>query len=221
MAQTTESGFILTEAVYSDIEFVIPAQTYRRNGLSVDTGRKTKPKRIYANKKLLVRCDYFQAMFGSGFREEHGVVDEVSDDAAYIIAMLTSHTRTTATTILTRCPIRTWRMRHRTTLQPPQMTSRRPQAADLGPRQISPCHLRRESQHRLAIPIKLVVRVPLARWKLRKVRPLKARQAMQTLLSKRREYLNHQVSERCRQSFPLRRDHRQVDQSLAQRRAKL
>jgi hypothetical protein len=65
--------------VYSDIEFVIPAQTHRRNGLSVDTGRKTKAKRIYANKKLLVRCDYFQAMFGSGFREEHGVVDEVRD----------------------------------------------------------------------------------------------------------------------------------------------
>ncbi|OBZ68962.1 hypothetical protein A0H81_11068 [Grifola frondosa] len=47
---------LLDDAIYSDVEFVIP----RRCG---------SPKRIYAARRLLRRVEYFDTMFGSGFAE--------------------------------------------------------------------------------------------------------------------------------------------------------
>jgi len=44
----------------------------------VDSDRSSVPRRIYANKKLLNRCDYFEAMFNGGFKEVEGVIEEVS-----------------------------------------------------------------------------------------------------------------------------------------------
>lgn len=55
-------GIELT-AVYSDIEFVIPSRP-SPSGLE-----RAPPRRIYANKKLLNRCEYFDAMFHGGFGE--------------------------------------------------------------------------------------------------------------------------------------------------------
>jgi hypothetical protein len=61
-------------AVYSDIEFVIPAPRSRKDGSS---GERAPPRKIYANKKLLCRCEYFEAMFNGGFREVEGVFEDV------------------------------------------------------------------------------------------------------------------------------------------------
>jgi hypothetical protein len=66
-------------AVYSDVEFVFP----RKRSNSRDDGGAGREdggqgqKRIFANKKLLLRHDYFQAMFEGGFREVEGVMDLV------------------------------------------------------------------------------------------------------------------------------------------------
>lgn len=49
--------------MYSDIEFVIPSRP-SPSGLE-----RAPPRRIYANKKLLNRCEYFDAMFHGGFGE--------------------------------------------------------------------------------------------------------------------------------------------------------
>ena len=53
--------------VYSDVEFIIPA----RRGAD-------GPRKIYAIKKLLIRCEYFEAMFNGGFKEVEGIMEEVS-----------------------------------------------------------------------------------------------------------------------------------------------
>lgn len=66
------------EIVYSDVVFVIPAARSRRPG-APDLENRPKPRRIYANKKLLGRCDYFHAMFSGGFRE---VEDDISDQVS-------------------------------------------------------------------------------------------------------------------------------------------
>lgn len=51
-------GSMLDDPLYSDVEFVIPSRK-----------RLGKPKRIYANKKILSRAEYFDTMFQSGFSE--------------------------------------------------------------------------------------------------------------------------------------------------------
>ncbi|WWC87241.1 uncharacterized protein L201_002129 [Kwoniella dendrophila CBS 6074] len=69
-------GSMLDDPLYSDVEFVIPAKR----------GTGSAPRRIYANKKLLKRCDYFQAMFHGGFKEVEGVSDddESEDDVSVL-----------------------------------------------------------------------------------------------------------------------------------------
>ena len=69
----------LTLSVYSDIEFIIPARTTRRSNPNGDQ-EKGKPRKIYATKKLLTRCEYFHAMFSGGFREVEGTIEDVSYD---------------------------------------------------------------------------------------------------------------------------------------------
>lgn len=56
--------------MYSDVEFVFP----RGSG---DRSRGSKAKKIYATKKLLLRYDYFHAMFEGGFGEGEGDLEEV------------------------------------------------------------------------------------------------------------------------------------------------
>jgi len=63
--------------VYSDIEFVIPPKRTRKSNPNGDH-EKAAPRKIYAAKKLLTRCEYFHAMFNGGFREVEGVIEEVS-----------------------------------------------------------------------------------------------------------------------------------------------
>ncbi|WWC59204.1 uncharacterized protein I303_101754 [Kwoniella dejecticola CBS 10117] len=67
-------GSMLDDPLYSDVEFIIPS----RKGAS-------GPRRIYANKKLLRRYGYFQAMFHGGFKE---VEDDYEDDSDDDISML-------------------------------------------------------------------------------------------------------------------------------------
>lgn len=62
--------------VYSDVEFVIPARTTRRSNPNGDQ-EKGSPRKIYATKKLLTRCEYFHAMFNGGFREVEGAIEDV------------------------------------------------------------------------------------------------------------------------------------------------
>ncbi|WRT65011.1 uncharacterized protein IL334_001952 [Kwoniella shivajii] len=70
-------GSMLDDPLYSDVEFVIPARR----------GSGSAPRRIYANKKLLNRCDYFEAMFNGGFKEVEGVYEEdESDDDLEILS---------------------------------------------------------------------------------------------------------------------------------------
>lgn len=64
--------------MYSDIEFVIPAPSLRARGIP---GDRPSPRRIYANKKLLNRCDYFDAMFHGGFGEVEGTLSDDDDEA--------------------------------------------------------------------------------------------------------------------------------------------
>jgi hypothetical protein len=63
--------------VYSDVEFVIPPKRTRKSNPNGDQERGA-PRKIYAAKKLLTRCEYFHAMFNGGFREVEGVIEEVS-----------------------------------------------------------------------------------------------------------------------------------------------
>ncbi|OAX42125.1 hypothetical protein K503DRAFT_683973 [Rhizopogon vinicolor AM-OR11-026] len=51
-------GSLLDDPLYSDVEFVLPCR-----------GRSKGFRRIYANRKILQRADYFQTMFSSGFSE--------------------------------------------------------------------------------------------------------------------------------------------------------
>ncbi|KAI6129990.1 hypothetical protein EDD17DRAFT_1176409 [Pisolithus thermaeus] len=51
-------GGLLDEPLYSDVEFILPRR-----------GRSKESRRIYANKKILERADYFRSMFRSGFAE--------------------------------------------------------------------------------------------------------------------------------------------------------
>ncbi|OCF37555.1 hypothetical protein I317_06267 [Kwoniella heveanensis CBS 569] len=69
-------GAMLDDPLYSDVEFVIPSKG----------GTGSKPRSIYANKKLLNRCEYFEAMFNGGFKEVEGVYEE--DDSDEDIDML-------------------------------------------------------------------------------------------------------------------------------------
>lgn len=55
--------------MYSDVEFIIPP---RLGSSDTDT---TPGRRIYANKKLLSRCEYFEAMFDGGFGEDEGLIE--------------------------------------------------------------------------------------------------------------------------------------------------
>lgn len=67
---------MLTPAVvYSDVEFVIPAPRIDSGGYDEP---RPPPRRIYANKKLLNRCQYFDAMFHGGFGESEGALADVS-----------------------------------------------------------------------------------------------------------------------------------------------
>ncbi|KAK8846758.1 hypothetical protein IAR55_005846 [Kwoniella newhampshirensis] len=59
-------GAMLDDPLYSDVEFIIPSKK----------GSGSAPRRIYGNKKLLNRCEYFDAMFHGGFREVEGVIEE-------------------------------------------------------------------------------------------------------------------------------------------------
>lgn len=68
-------GDMLDDPLYSDIEFIIPAPSLAARGLA---GERPPPRRIYANKKLLSRCEYFEAMFHGGFGEVEGMSDIVS-----------------------------------------------------------------------------------------------------------------------------------------------
>lgn len=63
--------------MYSDIEFIFPRKRSKDEGAARDDDRPAQRK-IYANKKLLLRHEYFQAMFEGGFREVEGVMDLVS-----------------------------------------------------------------------------------------------------------------------------------------------
>lgn len=51
-------GGLLDDPLYSDVEFILPRR-----------GKTKEARRIYANKKILERADYFQSMFRSGFAE--------------------------------------------------------------------------------------------------------------------------------------------------------
>lgn len=51
-------GGLLDDPLYSDVEFILPRR-----------GKSKEARRIYANKKILERADYFQSMFRSGFAE--------------------------------------------------------------------------------------------------------------------------------------------------------
>ncbi|KAI6042698.1 hypothetical protein EDC04DRAFT_2966012 [Pisolithus marmoratus] len=76
-------GGLLDEPLYSDVEFILPKRW-----------RSKEARRIYANRKILERADYFQSMFRSGFAEasadddlqqsQMGTEDlDVASDAAY------------------------------------------------------------------------------------------------------------------------------------------
>ncbi|KIM89085.1 hypothetical protein PILCRDRAFT_812980 [Piloderma croceum F 1598] len=72
-------GSLLDDPLYSDVEFVFP-----RRGRGVKN-----PRKIWANRKLIERADYFKAMFGSGFAETSdttvsgaGDIQSDVDDAA-------------------------------------------------------------------------------------------------------------------------------------------
>ena len=67
----------LIVAVYSDIEFIIPPCASNKRGMVIEPEVTTEPKRIYASKKLLVRCEYFEAMFNGGFSEVEGPIEYV------------------------------------------------------------------------------------------------------------------------------------------------
>jgi hypothetical protein len=56
---------------------VIPPKRTRKSNPNGDQERGA-PRKIYAAKKLLTRCEYFHAMFNGGFREVEGVIEEVS-----------------------------------------------------------------------------------------------------------------------------------------------
>ncbi|BEI90280.1 uncharacterized protein CcaverHIS019_0303500 [Cutaneotrichosporon cavernicola] len=68
-------GEMLDDPLYSDIEFVIPAPKGTAAG-----GKRASPRKIYANKKLLNRCDYFDAMFHGGFGESDSSFAEEDED---------------------------------------------------------------------------------------------------------------------------------------------
>jgi hypothetical protein len=86
-------GSLLDDPVYSDVEFVFP-----RRGRDPKNSRK-----IWANRKLIERTDYFKAMFGSGFAEtsdstaavradtQSDVDDTVSDTASFTSFKWTRH----------------------------------------------------------------------------------------------------------------------------------
>ncbi|KAG8986701.1 dolichyl-P-Man:Man(5)GlcNAc(2)-PP-dolichol alpha-1,3-mannosyltransferase, partial [Tulasnella sp. 427] len=59
-------GSMLDDPLYSDVEFVLPSRK-----------RLGKTKRIYANKKILSRAEYFDTMFQSGFSET-GIVQDIA-----------------------------------------------------------------------------------------------------------------------------------------------
>lgn len=64
-------GALLDDPLYSDVEFVLPKKR-----------RSRETRRIYANRKILERADYFQSMFGSGFAEasaDDGVIQSQMD----------------------------------------------------------------------------------------------------------------------------------------------
>lgn len=64
-------GSMLDDPLYSDVEFVLPAR--KRSG---------KTKRIYANKKILSRAEYFDTMFQSGFAETSIAQDDAPPSLA-------------------------------------------------------------------------------------------------------------------------------------------
>ncbi|KAI6030871.1 hypothetical protein F5J12DRAFT_803519 [Pisolithus orientalis] len=51
-------GGLLDDPLYSDVEFILPRR-----------GRSKEVRRIYANRRILERADYFESMFRSGFLE--------------------------------------------------------------------------------------------------------------------------------------------------------
>ncbi|KAJ8593818.1 hypothetical protein M405DRAFT_785433 [Rhizopogon salebrosus TDB-379] len=74
-------GSLLDDPLYSDVEFVLPCR-----------GRQRGFRRIYANRKILQRADYFQTMFSSGFSEASsdqgqlfgGDTDDGASDDTYL-----------------------------------------------------------------------------------------------------------------------------------------
>ncbi|WVQ84040.1 hypothetical protein IAT38_006185 [Cryptococcus sp. DSM 104549] len=73
-------GSMLDDPLYSDVEFIFPA---RRNA----EGELLPQRNIYANKKLLNRCEYFEAMFNGGFKEVEGVIeDDDSEDELDVLS---------------------------------------------------------------------------------------------------------------------------------------
>lgn len=91
--------------VYCDVEFIFPARSSRRSEPG-SRGGSSSPRRIYAAKKLLTRCEYFHAMFTGGFREVEGVIEEVSPSQS-----VSSDCRTRTRTMMMFCLIRTWKRR--------------------------------------------------------------------------------------------------------------
>ncbi|CAK9783435.1 hypothetical protein CC85DRAFT_282171 [Cutaneotrichosporon oleaginosum] len=69
-------GDMLDDPLYSDVEFIIPAP----KGTAPD-GKRAPPRKIYASKKMLARCDYFEAMFHGGFGEADGSLSDEDDGA--------------------------------------------------------------------------------------------------------------------------------------------
>ncbi|KAH7914269.1 hypothetical protein BJ138DRAFT_1144217 [Hygrophoropsis aurantiaca] len=76
-------GALLDDPLYSDVEFVLPRR-----------GRTKGHRRIWANRKILQRADYFQSMFGSGFAEAssdqlsshtHSDTDDGASDSTYLM----------------------------------------------------------------------------------------------------------------------------------------
>ncbi|KAH7920470.1 hypothetical protein BV22DRAFT_1039810 [Leucogyrophana mollusca] len=76
-------GGLLDDPLYSDVEFVLPRR-----------GRAKGHRRIWANRKILQRADYFQSMFGSGFAEAssdqlssraHSDTDDGGSDSTYLM----------------------------------------------------------------------------------------------------------------------------------------
>ncbi|RXK42252.1 hypothetical protein M231_00611 [Tremella mesenterica] len=106
-------GMLLDDPLYSDVEFIIPPARSRKFETTGGT-----PRRIYANKRILSRVDYFEALCEGGYKEAEGIVEEqfeddeeidllsdsdVEDEAADL-ANVPFHTNLSRTSLLPQAP---------------------------------------------------------------------------------------------------------------------